>query len=93
MRLELPTSRWGVARQIAFAQERGWRDLDFVQTIGDDYAKDVGVLKSDGSEWAAITVFKRDGDKVRLFWAAEMADPGETRARRPTSPRCGRSWI
>ena len=73
--------RSDVARQIAFAQERGWRDLDFVQTIGDDYAKDVGVLKSDGSEWPALTVFKRDGDKVRLFWAAEMtaemADPGE----------------
>ena len=70
-----------VPRQLAFAQERGWRDLDFVQTIGDDYAKDIGSLKSDGSEWPAITVFKRDGDKVRLFWAAEMtpdmADPGE----------------
>jgi len=70
-----------VPRQIAFAQERGWHDLDFVQTIGDDYARDIGVLKSDGSEWAAIIVFKRDGDKVRLFWAAEMtpemADPGE----------------
>src|SRR5580698_7451293 len=46
-----------VPRQIAFAQERGWRDLDFVQTIGDNYAKDIGVLKNDGSEWAAITVF------------------------------------
>jgi predicted dithiol-disulfide oxidoreductase (DUF899 family) len=70
-----------VLRQIAFAQERGWGDLDFIQTIGDDYAKDIGSLKSDGSEWPAITVFKRDGDKVRLFWAAEMApemaDPGE----------------
>jgi predicted dithiol-disulfide oxidoreductase (DUF899 family) len=70
-----------VSRQIAFAQERGWRNLDFVQTVGDDYAKDIGVLKSDGSEWPAITVFKRDGDEVRLFWAAEMtsemADPGE----------------
>ncbi|GLR85946.1 DUF899 family protein [Bradyrhizobium iriomotense] len=70
-----------VPRQLAFAQERGWRDLDFVQTIGDDYARDIGSLKSDGSEWPAVTVFKRDGDKVRLFWAAEMtpemADPGE----------------
>ena len=26
-----------VARQYAFAQERGWHDLQFVQT-GDDYA-------------------------------------------------------
>jgi predicted dithiol-disulfide oxidoreductase (DUF899 family) len=70
-----------VPRQIAFAQERGWRDLDFVQTIGDDYAENIGALKSDGSEWPAIIVFKRDTDKVRLFWAAEMqlemADPGE----------------
>jgi predicted dithiol-disulfide oxidoreductase (DUF899 family) len=70
-----------VSRQIAFAQERGWHDLDFVQTIGDDYAKDIGALKIDGSEWAAIIVFKRDGDKVQLFWAAEMtpemADPGQ----------------
>ena len=70
-----------VPRQIAFAEERGWRDLDFVQTIGDDYARDIGALKSDGSEWPAIIVFKRDHDKVRLFWAAEMtpamADPGQ----------------
>jgi predicted dithiol-disulfide oxidoreductase (DUF899 family) len=52
-----------VARQIAFAQERGWRHLDFVQTVGDDYARDIGVLKDDGSEWAAIIVFKRDGGR------------------------------
>src|SRR3954452_25480951 len=70
-----------VPRQIAFAQERGWRDLNFVQTVGDDYAKDIGVLLPDGSEYPALTVFQRDGDKVRLFWAGEMtgemADPGQ----------------
>ncbi|MDM0077955.1 DUF899 family protein [Variovorax sp. J2P1-59] len=70
-----------VERQYAFAQERGWRDLNFVQTIGDDYAKDIGVLQPDGSEYPALIVFKRDGDKVRLFWAGEMtgemADPGQ----------------
>jgi predicted dithiol-disulfide oxidoreductase (DUF899 family) len=70
-----------VTRQRAFALERGWRDLDFVQTVGDDYARDIGVLLPDGTEWAALTVFKRDGDKVRLFWASEMtmdmADPGQ----------------
>ena len=70
-----------VARQRAFAIERGWRDLDFVQTVGDDYAKDLGMLHADGSEWAGIVVVKRDRDKARLFWAAEMtaemADPGE----------------
>lgn len=70
-----------VERQKAFAAERGWRDLDFVQTVGDDYALDLGVLQPDGSEWPALVVFRRDGDKVRLFWASEMtgemADPGQ----------------
>jgi predicted dithiol-disulfide oxidoreductase (DUF899 family) len=70
-----------VARQIAFAVERGWRDLDFVQTLGDDYARDLGVLLPDGAEYPALTVYQRDGDKVRLFWnggmTGEMADPGQ----------------
>jgi predicted dithiol-disulfide oxidoreductase (DUF899 family) len=70
-----------IDRQYAFAQERGWRDLNFVQTIGDDYAKDLGILTPDGSESPALVVFKRDGDQVRLFWASEMtndmADPGQ----------------
>ena len=70
-----------VERQLAFAQERGWRGLSFVQTVGDDYARDLGLLAADGSEYPALTVFQRDGDSVRLFWAGEMApamaDPGQ----------------
>jgi len=70
-----------VERQFAFAQERGWRDLNFVQTVGDDYASDLGVLLPDGSEYPALIVFQRAGDTVRLFWASEMtremADPGQ----------------
>ena len=73
--------RSSVDRQYAFAQERGWRDLNFVQTVGDDYAKDLGVLMPDGSEYPALVVYQRDGDRVRLFWAGEMtqemADPGQ----------------
>ena len=73
--------RSGIERQLAFAQERGWRDLDFVQTVGDDYPRDLGLLEADGSEWPDLVVFRRDGDKVRLFWAGEMsgvmADPGQ----------------
>lgn len=73
--------RSSVERQFAFAQERGWRDLNFVQTVGDDYARDIGVLMPDGSEYPALTVYRRDGDRVRLFWAGEMtremADPGQ----------------
>ena len=65
--------RSSVERQFAFAQERGWRDLNFVQTVGDDYARDIGALHDDGSEWAALLVFKRDGEEVRLFWSSAMS--------------------
>lgn len=70
-----------VERQKAFALERGWQALDFLQVIGDDYAKDFGLLMPDGSDLAAIVVYKRGKDGVRLFWksemTAEMADPGQ----------------
>lgn len=70
-----------VERQKAFAQERGWQALDFVQTVGDDYARDFRLLNADGSENPALAVFKRNGSGIRLFWksemTAEMADPGQ----------------
>lgn len=70
-----------VERQYAFAQQRGWKDLNFVQTVGDDYANDLGLLAPDGSETPALTVFRKDSEWVRLFWASEMtkemADPGQ----------------
>ena len=73
--------RSSVERPLAFAIERGWQHLDFVQTVGDDYARDLGLINADGSENPALVVFKRDGDTVRLFWASEMtremADPGQ----------------
>jgi predicted dithiol-disulfide oxidoreductase (DUF899 family) len=73
--------RSSVERQNAFAAERGWRDLDFVETIGDDYARDLGVLTPEGDESPALVVYTKDGANVRVFYAAEMpaeaADPGQ----------------
>ena len=70
-----------VERQRAFALERGWRDLDFVQTVGDDYADDLDLLDDEGNEFPAFVVYRKDGDEVRLFYSAEMpleaADPGQ----------------
>jgi predicted dithiol-disulfide oxidoreductase (DUF899 family) len=70
-----------VERQRAFAAERGWADLDFLQTLGDDYARDLGVLTPEGDEYPALVVYRREGGHVRLFWAGEisgeMADPGQ----------------
>jgi predicted dithiol-disulfide oxidoreductase (DUF899 family) len=69
-----------VSRQLAFARERGWRNLKFYQTVGDDFARDYRGLAPDGSEWPALDVWVKDGAKVRHFWGAEMggtADPGQ----------------
>lgn len=70
-----------VGRQYAFAQERGWRDLEFVETVGDDYASFFNALNDDGSENPVMAVYTKDNDDVRLFWSAQMpmeaADPGQ----------------
>jgi predicted dithiol-disulfide oxidoreductase (DUF899 family) len=68
-----------VARQLAFARERGWHNLKFYQTIGEDFARDYNWVVDD-EEWAGVLVWTRGGGDVRLFWAAEggpeTADPG-----------------
>lgn len=70
-----------VSRQLEVAREQGWRDLQFVQTIGDHYANDLGLLLDDGSEAPAFTVYQRDGDVISVFYNSEMpmdaADPGQ----------------
>lgn len=70
-----------VARQLAFARERGWRNLRFFQTVGDDFARDYRGLAPDGSEWPALDVWTRSPDgTVRHFWASELGgtqDPGQ----------------
>ena len=69
-----------VERQLAFARERGWRNLKFFMTVGDDFARDYRGLAPDGSEWPALDVWvKRDG-KVYHFMGEELGgtqDPGQ----------------
>jgi predicted dithiol-disulfide oxidoreductase (DUF899 family) len=70
-----------VERQLAFARERGWRNLKFYATVGDDFAHDYRGLAPNGQEWAALDVWTRtDGGQVRHFWGSELgetADPGQ----------------
>ena len=65
-----------VERQLAFARERGWRNLKFYST-GDDFARDYRGLAPDGSEWPALDVWVRRGTKVHHFWAPELGDTGD----------------
>ncbi|HEX8469158.1 MAG TPA: DUF899 family protein [Allosphingosinicella sp.] len=70
-----------VERQLAFARERGWRNLKFHQIAGDDFAHAYRGLAPDGSEWAALDVWVKREGVVRHFWGAsemgEAADPGQ----------------
>jgi predicted dithiol-disulfide oxidoreductase (DUF899 family) len=69
-----------VARQLAFARERGWRNVRFLQCVGDDFPKAVHAIGEDGSEGASLNVWVRRGDKVHHFWGDESMgtqDPGQ----------------
>ena len=69
-----------VARQLAFARERGWRNLKFYQCVGDDFPKAYRGLAPDRSEWPALDVWVRREEKVHHFWGGENSgteDPGQ----------------
>ena len=69
-----------VERQLAFARERGWRNLPFYATVGDDFPRDYRGLAPDGSEWPAFDVWVKQDGVVRHFWGSELgetSDPGE----------------
>ncbi len=69
-----------VERQLAFARERGWRNLRFHATVGDEFARDYRGLAPDGQEWPALDVWTRMDGQVRHCWGSELggtADPGQ----------------
>ena len=83
-----------VARQLAFARERGWRYLKFYATVGDDFARDYRGLAPDGSEWPALDVWVRRDGGCGTSGARNWAAPAtrvRTRAARRTRRRCGTS--
>ncbi len=69
-----------VARQLAFARERGWLNLKFFATVGDDFSRAYRALAPDGSEWPALDVWTRRDGVIRHFWGEELegtGDPGQ----------------
>lgn len=75
-------ARSPVERQIAFAIERGWRDVPLYQSIGDEFSLAIGGLDPEkGWEMPVLMVLVKQGDAIRLHWMGEttqdMADPGE----------------
>ncbi|MES2290423.1 MAG: DUF899 family protein [Pseudomonadota bacterium] len=83
-----------VERQKNFASKRGWHHVKFYQTVGDDYALDFGGLDPEkGWEYPVMAVFRKDGDKVRLFWKGEMTGEMADKGKDPRGgPDIGTVW-
>ena len=74
-------ARSPIERLLAFASERGWRDLRLYSDIDGAYSRDYRAVGDDGGDDAALNVFTRRDGTIRHFWSGEMgfesADPGQ----------------
>jgi predicted dithiol-disulfide oxidoreductase (DUF899 family) len=68
-------------RVIAFAQERGWKNLRLLSAAGNSFKRDYLAESAEGIQLPLITVFHREGDEIRHSWSSEMifagSDPGQ----------------
>jgi predicted dithiol-disulfide oxidoreductase (DUF899 family) len=67
-------------RLLAFADERGWRNLR-LSSARNSYNRDYLGETADGSQMPMLNVFHRDRETIRHFWGAELtygpSDPGQ----------------
>jgi predicted dithiol-disulfide oxidoreductase (DUF899 family) len=74
-------ARSPIERLVAFAQERGWRDLPVYSDTNGHYSHDYHAISKEGGDDAALNVFTRRDGAMRHFWSGEMgsgtADPGQ----------------
>src|SRR5438128_438215 len=68
-------------RILTFAEERGWRRLRLVSSLGNSYNRDYHGETEEGDQRPMLNVFHRDGDTIRHFWGSELfyapTDPGQ----------------
>lgn len=61
-----------IARIVAFARERGWRNLRFLSSARNTYNRDYHGESADGSQMPCLNVFTRRGGVTRHAYATEM---------------------
>ncbi|MER8370527.1 DUF899 family protein [Mesorhizobium sp. M0306] len=70
-----------VERAQAFANQRGWRNLDMLSAVGTTFKQDFNALFEDGQLAPMTHVFQKTPDGIRHFWSSEMmyaeSDPGQ----------------
>jgi predicted dithiol-disulfide oxidoreductase (DUF899 family) len=66
---------------LAFADERGWRQVRLVSSAGTAFKRDYLAETPEGDQLPMLTVFHRDGDAIRHFWSSEIfyapVEPGQ----------------
>ncbi len=82
------TARSPIERLLAFKKERGWRYLKLYSDTDGEFSRDFHAVSANDGDDAGLHVFTRRDGTIRHFWSGEMdfgtADPGQTRAARPT---------
>ena len=61
-----------LSRLLAFADERGWRNLRLLSSETNTYNRDYLGENAAGSQQPMLNVFVSDGDMIRHFWGAEL---------------------
>lgn len=61
-----------IERIVAFARERGWRNLRLLSSAGCSYNRDYHGEGPDGSQWPMLNVFVRRRGKLRHFYGTEL---------------------
>jgi predicted dithiol-disulfide oxidoreductase (DUF899 family) len=68
-------------RVLAFADERGWRRLRLLSSVGNSFNRDYHGETPDGDLMPMMNVFHRDGGTIRHVWGSELlyapTDPGQ----------------
>ena len=75
-------ARAPLARVVAFAREKGWKNIRLLSAAGTSFRRDHGGDDEEGNPVPSMTVFRRDpSGTIRLHWASELVfeppDPGQ----------------
>jgi predicted dithiol-disulfide oxidoreductase (DUF899 family) len=74
-------ARSPLARLVAHARDRGWRDTRLLSSAGNSFHRDYRAEDGEGRQRPIMNVFQRRGGEIRHAWASEAAfvppDPGQ----------------
>jgi predicted dithiol-disulfide oxidoreductase (DUF899 family) len=80
-------------RLIAFAKERGWRNLHLLSAAANSFKRDYSAETPEGFQMPMMTIFRRCGDGIRHFWSSELMYAPSDSGQAPRQMGTNRSGI